>query len=138
MNRASDADIAIASAAVADWRPAESFSSKVKKHDGPSAIALERTPDILASLGERKNGTFLVGFAAETDDAEANALGKLAAKHLDAIAVNEIAHGPGGFGTGENEIVLLWPGGREALGRAPKRELAKRLWDALLRVRGSR
>jgi len=138
MTHAGDADITITSAAVSDWRPTERFSHKVKKEQGPSEIALERTPDILASLGERKNGTFLVGFAAETEDAERSALGKLAAKHLDAIAVNEVSNGHGGFGTGDNDIVLLWPGGREVLGRAPKRELARRMWDALLRVRGSR
>jgi len=133
--RAAGADVAIASAAVADWRPAQTFTTKIKKQDGPSDLRLERTPDILASLGERKNGTFLVGFAAETDDVEANAREKLTAKHLDAIAVNDVSSAESGFGTGDNDIVLLWPGGREALGRAPKRELARRMWDALQRVR---
>ena len=73
MARAVDADIAVACAAVADWRPAHRFSNKVKKDDAPAEIELERTPDILAELGAAKNGTFLVGFAAETDDGEANA-----------------------------------------------------------------
>jgi phosphopantothenoylcysteine decarboxylase/phosphopantothenate--cysteine ligase len=131
---AGSADIAIASAAVADWRPVERFSEKVKKHDGLESLALERTPDILAELGRRKNGTFLVGFAAETEAVEAHALEKLRAKHLDAIAVNDVSH-ERGFGTGENELVVLWNDGREALGRASKRELAARLWDALLRIR---
>jgi len=65
--RAPGATIAIATAAVADWRPAETHASKVKKTDDPQSLALERNPDILAALGARKNGTFLVGFAAETD-----------------------------------------------------------------------
>jgi phosphopantothenoylcysteine decarboxylase/phosphopantothenate--cysteine ligase len=135
MARADGADIAIASAAVADWRPAESFARKVKKDDAPAEIRLERTPDILAALGARKNGTFLVGFAAETDDLEANGRAKLAAKHLDAIAVNDVSTPASGFGAGDNDVVLLWQNGREALGRGPKREIARRMWDALLRLR---
>jgi phosphopantothenoylcysteine decarboxylase/phosphopantothenate--cysteine ligase len=136
MARANDADIAIASAAVADWRPVKTFAEKVKKHDGPDVLELERTPDIVAALGERKRGTFLVGFAAETHALEAHAREKLSAKRLDAIAVNDVSHAETGFGTGENELVLLFAsGGREELGRAPKRELARRMWDALLRER---
>jgi len=132
---AEGADIAIASAAVADWRPSATHAQKIKKHDGPEALELERTPDILAALGQRKNGTFLVGFAAETEDHEAHAREKLRAKNLDAIALNDVA-GERGFGAGQNELVLLWgENEREALGRASKRELARRMWDAVLRVR---
>jgi len=136
MARAPGATIAIATAAVSDFRPVERFTDKVKKDDAPASIALERTPDILAELGRRKNGTFLVGFAAETSEIETHAREKLERKHLDAIAVNDVSAQGSGFGRGENELVLLWPGGgREALGRASKPELAARLWDALLRVR---
>jgi phosphopantothenoylcysteine decarboxylase/phosphopantothenate--cysteine ligase len=136
MARAPGATIAIAAAAVSDFRPVERFSDKVKKDDTPGSIALERTPDILAELGARKNGTFLVGFAAETSEIETHAREKLVRKHLDAIAVNDVSHEGSGFGRGENDLVLLWPnGGREALGRASKPELAARMWDALLRVR---
>jgi len=135
MARAEEADIAIASAAVADWRPVRTFAQKVKKHEGSDTLELERTPDILFSLGERKRGSFLVGFAAETENFEAHARAKLAAKRLDAIAVNDVSSSEAGFGTGESEFVLLWPGGREPLGRGSKRELSRRLWDALLRVR---
>ncbi len=134
--RAPHADVAIASAAVADWRPSDTFARKVKKQDGPASIALERTPDILAALGERKNGTFLIGFAAETEDLEANAREKLLRKHLDAIAVNDVSAGArGGFGTGPSDLVLLYPAGRTDLGHGSKRELACRLWDAVSRVR---
>jgi phosphopantothenoylcysteine decarboxylase/phosphopantothenate--cysteine ligase len=136
MARAPGATIAIAAAAVSDFRPVERFSDKVKKDDTPASIALERTPDILAELGRRKNGTFLVGFAAETSEIETHAREKLVRKHLDAIAVNDVGVEGSGFGRGENDLVLLWPnGGREELGRASKPELAARLWDALLRVR---
>jgi phosphopantothenoylcysteine decarboxylase/phosphopantothenate--cysteine ligase len=135
---AAGADLAIASAAVADWRPAETFARKIKKDEGSDAIALARTPDILAELGARKNGTFLVGFAAETENFEANAREKLRRKHLDAIAVNDVS-GPGvGFGTGDNDLTLLWgDDGRAPLGRASKAELARRMWDALLALRGA-
>jgi phosphopantothenoylcysteine decarboxylase/phosphopantothenate--cysteine ligase len=129
--RAATATIAVATAAVADWRPAQTFAQKVKKSDEPQAIALERNPDILAALGERKNGLFLVGFAAETADVETAARAKLARKHLDAIAVNDVSGGAG-FGTGSDALVLLWgEDGRRDLGRTSKRELAARLWDAL-------
>jgi phosphopantothenoylcysteine decarboxylase/phosphopantothenate--cysteine ligase len=137
--RANGADVAIATAAVADWRPAERFAHKVKKSAGADSLALERTPDILAALGARKNGTFLVGFAAETRDAEAFGREKLAAKGLDAIAVNDVSGEGIGFGTGENELVVLWPdGGREHLGRGAKLVLARRMWETLARVRAIR
>ncbi len=135
---AADATIAIATAAVSDFRPAERFDRKVKKGADPAAIALERTPDLLAELGARKNGTFLVGFAAETHDVETNGREKLVKKHLDAIAVNDVS-GERGFGTGPNELVVLYGAdGRMELGRHSKGELASHLWDALLRVRAQR
>src|SRR5665213_230097 len=89
-DRAGEATIAIATAAVADWRPAVTHAQKVKKSDDPQTIALERNPDVLSNLGARKNGVFLVGFAAETEAFEANARAKLQRKHLDAIAVNDV------------------------------------------------
>jgi phosphopantothenoylcysteine decarboxylase/phosphopantothenate--cysteine ligase len=132
---APSATIAVATAAVADWRPAHTFAHKVKKSDEPQTIALERNPDILAALGARKTGTFLVGFAAETSAIEAAARTKLVAKHLDAIAVNDVSGGAG-FGTGPNSLVLLWgETGRADLGRTTKRELATRFWDALAALR---
>jgi phosphopantothenoylcysteine decarboxylase/phosphopantothenate--cysteine ligase len=136
--RAAQATFAIATAAVADWRPAAVSATKVKKTDAAGSIALERTTDILAELGARKNGTFLVGFAAETDAHEANARTKLAQKQLDAIAVNDVA-GEGGFGVGENALTVLWgTDGRRDLGRASKRALAARLWDTIVALRAAR
>ncbi|MEO6991158.1 MAG: bifunctional phosphopantothenoylcysteine decarboxylase/phosphopantothenate--cysteine ligase CoaBC [Candidatus Baltobacteraceae bacterium] len=136
LERAASATIAIASAAVADWRARDVATQKVKKTSQAAPLELERTPDVLAALGERKGRAFLVGFAAETENLEANARTKLRAKHLNAIAVNDVSHAGVGFGTGENELVLLWgDDGRVALGRASKRELARRLWDALLPIR---
>jgi phosphopantothenoylcysteine decarboxylase/phosphopantothenate--cysteine ligase len=139
LSRFGEADIAIAAAAVADWRPVETFAQKVKKQDGTGSLEVVRTPDVLAALGERKDGAFLVGFAAETEALEQNARAKLRAKHLDAIAVNDVSREGSGFGTGENELVLLWgEAGRRPLGRASKRELARRMWNALLEIRSAR
>jgi phosphopantothenoylcysteine decarboxylase / phosphopantothenate---cysteine ligase len=85
----------------------------------------------LAALGQRDNAGFLVGFAAETEDHEAHGRAKLRAKHLDAIAVNDVSDGHG-FGTGENALVLLWgENGRRDLGSGEKPALAARLLDAL-------
>jgi len=125
------ADLAIATAAVADWRPAERSESKLKKDGEDLTVRLTPNPDVLAALGERKRSTFLVGFAAETGEHEMRARKKLRDKHLDAIAVNDV-RGERGFGTGDNELVLLWgDDGRRELGRADKKTLASRLLDAL-------
>jgi phosphopantothenoylcysteine decarboxylase/phosphopantothenate--cysteine ligase len=136
--RAHAATIAIATAAVADWRPATAHEHKVKKTGDAPPLALERNPDILANLGASKDGLFLVGFAAETQALEANAREKLARKHLDAIAVNDVG-GDRGFGAVPNELVLLWgEDGRKDLGAGTKRELAVRLWDALIELKNAR
>ncbi len=135
--REREATIAIATAAVADWRPATTHDDKVKKTDEPQTLALDRNPDILAGLGARKNGMFLVGFAAETRDFEANAREKLARKQLDAIVVNDVG-GERGFGAAATHLVLLWgEDGRTDLGTGTKRELAARLWDALVELKRS-
>jgi phosphopantothenoylcysteine decarboxylase/phosphopantothenate--cysteine ligase len=133
------ATVAIASAAVSDWRPATTYAHKVKKSEGPLTLALERTPDVLAALGAREHAYFLVGFAAETERFEEHAREKLAAKGLDAIVVNDVSRAGSGFGTADNEATLLWgPAERRSLGRAPKRELARRIWDALRDIRTAR
>jgi phosphopantothenoylcysteine decarboxylase/phosphopantothenate--cysteine ligase len=125
------ADLAIATAAVVDWRPAEHSESKLSKSGEDLTVRLEPNPDVLAALGERNWSTFLVGFAAETGAHETRARKKLREKHLDAIAVNDV-RGERGFGTGENELVLLWgDDGRRELGRSDKKTLAARLLDAL-------
>jgi phosphopantothenoylcysteine decarboxylase / phosphopantothenate---cysteine ligase len=125
------ADLIIATAAVADWRPADQSDEKLKKTDGDLVVRLIRNPDVLAALAGRKGNSFLVGFAAETRDHERNAREKLRSKHLDAIAVNDVS-GERGFGTGENALTLLWGDeGRRAFGTASKTVLAARLLDAI-------
>ncbi len=129
------ADIAIASAAVADWRPAERSEEKLKKKGDAMSVRFEQNPDVLAALAERKGKTLLVGFAAETENHERNAREKLRRKCLDAIAVNDV-RGERGFGTGGNALVLLWgEDGRKDLGAADKETLAARLLDALEELR---
>lgn len=138
LERADRATIAIASAAVADWRPVGVSDRKEKKSDAAQTLALERTPDILAALGSNKGTRFLVGFAAETHDIEAYGRAKIARKQLDAIAVNDVSGGAG-FGIGSNTLTLLWGSdGRAELGHATKRELAARFWDALRPLRANR
>ncbi|MBV9232922.1 MAG: bifunctional phosphopantothenoylcysteine decarboxylase/phosphopantothenate--cysteine ligase CoaBC [Candidatus Eremiobacteraeota bacterium] len=131
LQRAVGADVIIATAAVSDWRPAERSEAKRKKSAEPLTEQFEANADVLATLGERKGATFLVGFAAETEDHERHARAKLREKNLDAIAVNDV-RGERGFGPGENELVLLWGrDGRRELGRADKATLAARLLDAI-------
>ncbi|HTA39408.1 MAG TPA: bifunctional phosphopantothenoylcysteine decarboxylase/phosphopantothenate--cysteine ligase CoaBC [Candidatus Acidoferrales bacterium] len=132
LQHAVGADLTIATAAVADWRPETASEEKVKKTDADLTVRMVRNPDVLAALGERKGGrTFLVGFAAETNDHESNAREKLHRKRLDAIAVNDV-RGERGFGPGDNTLTLLWGAdGRRELGTASKPALAGRLLDAL-------
>jgi phosphopantothenoylcysteine decarboxylase / phosphopantothenate---cysteine ligase len=128
------ADLVIASAAVSDWRPSQRAEQKLKKTDDDLVVQMVRNPDVLATLAQRNDDAFLVGFAAETDEHEANAREKLARKGLSAIVVNDV-RGERGFGVGENSLTLLWKDGRKELGTANKPELASRLLDAIEALR---
>ncbi len=143
-DRADGAAIVVATAAVADFRPATTHPHKVKKANAaPEPLALERTVDILATLGERNaarsDPAFLVGFAAETERFEEHARAKLAAKRLDAVAVNDVGRSDSGFGTGANALVLLAADDRRIdLGSGSKDALAVRFWDAISVLRANR
>ena len=104
-----DADIAILTAAVADYAPAEVFETKIKREKAQfDTIALVKNPDIAATLGrEKRPGQILVGFALETDNALANGRDKLARKNLDMIVVNSLADKGAGFGTDTNKISII-------------------------------
>ncbi len=131
------AKIVIAAAAVSDWRPAHRSEQKLKKSAEQLNVALVRTPDILRALGQQKGEKFLVGFAAETTNLEEYARGKLRAKNLDAIALNDVS-GDQGFGVGDSALTLLWGHeGKLELGLASKPVLAARLLDAIERLRGT-
>jgi len=109
------ASAVIMSAAVSDFRFSQTGQEKIKKEDLPSALSLERTPDILEELGRLKRGQLLVGFAAETSEARARAREKMEKKKLDLIVVNDVSRQDIGFESDDNEVWLLWPDGRERL-----------------------
>ncbi|KMJ58586.1 phosphopantothenoylcysteine decarboxylase [Bacillus sp. LL01] len=100
-------DVVIKSAAVADYRPKHVSDTKMKKQDGESVLELERTKDILQTLGERKTHQVLVGFAAETNNVEEYAKGKLEKKNLDYVVANNVTVSGAGFGT-ETNIVTIY------------------------------
>ncbi len=120
------ADIFISTAAVADYRPAQPPDHKIKKSSETLAVEMERTVDIIATVAARPLRPFIVGFAAETEAVEQNARAKMLKKNLDMIAGNEVGHDKA-FDCADNELVVLWRGGRRELGRAPKTTLAREL-----------
>lgn len=104
-----DQDIAIMAAAVADYRPSEVSDKKIKKKTSELSLVLEKTPDIAASLGQRKKpGQLLIGFALETNDEESNARGKLERKNFDCIVLNSLQDKGAGFGHDTNKISILY------------------------------
>lgn len=105
-------DAVVKAAAVADYRPAGFSEQKVKKSEGDWQLRLTRNPDILAELGRRKKGQILVGFAAETQNIEENALDKLARKRLDMIVANDLTDKDSGFGVDTNKITIYHADGR--------------------------
>ncbi len=136
---AAGADVIIMTAAVADYRPRQYSSSKIKKSDDDLVIELERTEDILLSLGKaKKPGQLLVGFAAETDDLLQNAQSKLERKNLDFIAANIVGVPGRGFAADNNAITLLGKNNyRKELTLKSKSQLAKELLEAVLAERRS-
>lgn len=139
--RATDADVVLMAAAVADFRPKAPASGKLKKRDGVPEIVLEPTPDILASLGERKPpGQILVGFAAETDDLIGNAAAKLTAKNVDLMVANDVSAGDAGFEVDTNRAILLYPHDQglpaEETPLLSKGELADVVLDRIVAQRG--
>ena len=111
MENWSGLDIAILAAAVADFRPDHYAEQKIRKIDGQSMVLhLRRTPDILAELGSSPEHPFLVGFAAESNDVEANAIIKMRRKHCDMICANDIMKPGCGFSTDTNQITIYSPG----------------------------
>ncbi|WP_453997041.1 bifunctional phosphopantothenoylcysteine decarboxylase/phosphopantothenate--cysteine ligase CoaBC [Bacillus nitroreducens] len=99
-------DIVIKSAAVADYRPKQVYDGKMKKKSGDLVLELERTTDILKTLGDQKEHQLLVGFAAETDHIEEYAKRKLASKNLDMIVANNVTKQGAGFGTDTNLVTI--------------------------------
>jgi phosphopantothenoylcysteine decarboxylase/phosphopantothenate--cysteine ligase len=100
-------DIAILSAAVADYRPKKVSDLKIKKKEATFSIELEKTQDILKSLGAIKSHQYLVGFALETNNELENAKGKLNAKNLNLIVLNSLNDQGAGFGSSTNKVTFI-------------------------------
>ncbi len=122
--------IFIACAAVADFRPAQIAAQKMKKQPGNEemAIQLVKNPDIVANVAALTNKRpFTVGFAAETQNVEHYARGKLAAKNLDLICANDVSVQGQGFNSDTNALHLYWPNGDKALPLTTKADLGQQL-----------
>lgn len=123
-----DSDIVIKTAAVADYRPIHAHSQKMKKQAGGSTIELERTVDILQTLGQEKTHQILIGFAAETNDVAHYAKEKLARKNADYIIANDVSEAGAGFESDTNRVTVY---GRNDFERSfdmlPKEQLAQQL-----------
>jgi phosphopantothenoylcysteine decarboxylase/phosphopantothenate--cysteine ligase len=131
--RAPDADIIIMAAAVADYTPKTYETQKIKKGDGGMTLELVRTVDVLRELGniKRKN-QLLMGFAAETQNFEENALSKLRTKNLDIIALNDVSREGEGFDADSNNIRLFFRDGQvQDLGSDDKTLLARRIIEEI-------
>ncbi len=127
----SGAQIFIAAAAVADYRPSAPASQKIKKTGVAMDMRLEPVPDILASVSaDQRRPRLVVGFAAETERMEEHARQKLEGKHLDMIVANKVG-GQLGFDADDNALLLLWPGGSRRIERGAKLAIAHELMAAV-------
>lgn len=128
------ADAYVAAAAVADWTPREVAPGKLKKRAGVDTFTLElvRTDDVLAEVAvHAQRPRLVIGFAAETDDVEANARAKLDAKRLDYIAANRVGMAGTGFESDDNALTVIGRDVVRRLGPAPKTELARALIELI-------
>ena len=129
------ATVVIKAAAVADYRPKQVASRKIKKDETVPEVTLESTPDILAEVGKRKGRRILVGFAAETDDLVANARKKLQRKNLDLMVANDVRQPGAGFDSDTNVVKILdAQGGVEELPLLSKRVVADRILDRVVQL----
>jgi len=122
-------DIAIMSAAVADYAPKEIAQEKIKKNDEEMTITLVKNPDILKTMGEKKKNQFLVGFALETQNEEENAKGKLVRKNLDMIVLNSLKDSGAGFKNDTNKIKIITPSEQKDFALKSKEDVAKDILD---------
>ena len=127
MARATDCDLFVATAAVADYRPIDPAENKIKKDADELTLRLVRNPDILAEVAALPRPPFTVGFAAETDRVEEYARDKLTRKGLDMIAANHVGGAQGGFERAENALTVIWRDGRRELPMMDKTRLAREL-----------
>jgi phosphopantothenoylcysteine decarboxylase/phosphopantothenate--cysteine ligase len=131
-------DAVVMAAAVADFRPGRTIQGKIKKEAGPPELGLERTVDILATLGKQKENQILVGFAAEVENPTAEGRRKLAEKNLDLLVANEVGRAGTGFGSSTNRAAILAARGDDVdLREWTKEELARAICDRLAGLLGN-
>ncbi|HMF89023.1 MAG TPA: bifunctional phosphopantothenoylcysteine decarboxylase/phosphopantothenate--cysteine ligase CoaBC [Candidatus Angelobacter sp.] len=129
--------IVIKTAAVADFSVRHAEKQKIKRK-GPITLDLEPTPDILAEIGAKKGSRIVVGFAAETNDALANARKKLESKSLDAIVLNDVSRPGIGFDSERNAVTILTRSGPQDVPEMSKWEVAHRVLDAVVKIKAER
>ncbi len=123
-----DCDALVMCAAVADYKPRKVSATKIKKRDAHFSLELTLTRDILGSLQSKGRQFLVVGFAAETNDVEANAQKKLHAKHCDIIVANDVSSAASGMESDQNEVTILFRSGEtKKISRAPKKIIAREL-----------
>ena len=137
--RSDRADVVVMAAAVADFRPDTAAVAKLKKEGGPPTVTLVPTDDILGGLLQRRwPGQTLVGFAAETDDVDANATAKLARKPVDLLVVNDVSQPGAGFESDTNEVRIMSPAGSTVtVDQRDKRAVARAVLDAVVAHRAT-
>jgi phosphopantothenoylcysteine decarboxylase/phosphopantothenate--cysteine ligase len=122
-----DADIFIATAAVADYRPRDTADQKIKKSAETLTVELVRNPDIVATIAAGEHKPFVVGFAAETENVLAYARDKLQRKKLDMIACNDVARRDIGFQSDDNALTVIWADAEQVLEKTSKSVIARQL-----------
>jgi len=127
LSKTNQSDIFIAAAAVVDYTPSEVIDNKIKKNSEKMQLELVKTIDILATVAALPKSPFCVGFAAETDNLEAYAKGKLVNKSLDMIAANWVGQVGSGFNSDDNALSVYWDSGEQQLESMPKPALAREL-----------
>lgn len=129
-------DIAIMSAAVADYTPVITVAEKIKKKEDGLTVELTKTKDILKELGEKKRkGQVLVGFALETNNEQANAKEKLVRKNADLIVLNSLNDSGAGFGHDTNKVTIFGKGGQAFnFETKSKQAVAKDIVDTIIRL----
>jgi phosphopantothenoylcysteine decarboxylase/phosphopantothenate--cysteine ligase len=133
MAKLPDVDIVIKAAAVADYRPAQTADRKIKKTNDALTLQLVRNPDILEQIGKKRTSQFVVGFAAETDVTEQQAVEKLKRKRCDLLVVNNVSVPGVGFGTDTNAVDIYDASGLvRSIPLQTKREVAGRLFELIV------
>jgi len=139
MKRSASMDTVIMAAAVSDFSLPHAAATKIKKSNDPLTLSLIKTPDILEKMGKERGSTFLVGFAAETENLLANARKKLKAKHIDLMVANDVTKPGAGFEEDTNIVAMLVPdGGVVKLPKLSKIEVAHKILDTIIELKSAR